>query len=228
MKTQFKQLLTLGLLVFAMACSKKAQVDPAKGLSAQIQRIVPQSILDTLQKKGMVINQGTTPPKIEGIFLVSPNILVSPYGPKDTYKPGDEFAETKYKFYEQSADNQSVKFDYKYLLTAGSGTGVGSYVSGNGNFFTLFSETTGKQGSLVTYKSIDVISGEITSTGIKNIQTAFIIKSKTGDDSNVAIIAVGLGRILKDGDGVAEKVNSYRIGVSEGTTGGKFKSPVRL
>ncbi len=96
-------------------------------------------------------------------------------------------------------------------------------MSGNGNFFTLFSETSNQIGSLVTYKAIEVISGEITSTGIKNFQIGFIIKSKTGDDNNTSVIAVGLGRIVKDGDGLAEKMSSYRVGMEEGTTK-NFKS----
>ncbi len=209
--------LLVACFVLVLSCKKK-ELDPTTGFSAQIQQIVPQSMLDTLKKKGMTINQGTVPPKIDGIFLNSPNVLVSPYGPGDSYKVGYEFAECKYKFYEQSADNQSIKYDFKYLLTSTSGTGAGSFVSGNGNFFTVFSEVSAQKGSLVTYKTIEVISGELTSTGIKNFQSALILKSKTGDDNNTALIAVGLGRTFKDGDGLAEKMSSYRIGIEEGTT----------
>lgn len=210
MKNLIKSTLILGLLIFAIACSKKEAVDPTKGFSEQIQKIVPQPILDSLQKKGLVINQGTVPPSLEGFFLCSPDVLVSPYGADDSYKVGKVIADYKYNIYGQSADKLTIKLDYKGIGISDVGTGKGSFVSGNGNFFTIFSETSGTNGSLITYKTVDVYSGEITSTGIKNFQYGFVITEKTGDPNNTVLIAVGKGRVYKDGDGLAEKVSSYR------------------
>lgn len=213
-----------GVFILALACGKKETVDPTKGFSEQIQKIVPQPILDSLQKKGLVINQGTVPPNIEGIFLCSPDVLVSPYGPEDGYKVGKVISDYKYKIYEQSADKLTIKLDYKGVSVSDNGTGKGSFVSGNGNLFTIFSESTGTSGSLVTYKTVDVYSGEITSTGIKNFQYGFVMTDKTGDANNVSLIAVGKGRVYKDGDGLAEKVSTYRKAAIENEitqTGGR-------
>jgi hypothetical protein len=215
MKNLMKSTLIFGLLVFAIGCGKKETVDPTKGFSEQIQKIVPQSILDSLQKKGLVINQGTVPPSLEGIFLCSLNELVSNYGAGDSYKTGDLFADYKYKIYEQSTDKLTIKLDYKGIGTSDNGIGKGSFVSGNGNFFTIFSETSGTSGSLITYKALDIYSGEMTSTGIKNFQKGFVLTDKTNDPNNTSLIAVGKGRVFKDKDGLAEKANSFRKAISE-------------
>lgn len=189
------------------SCNKKAKVvNPKTDLSNEIQALVPQNLLDTLQKKGLIINKGTLPPKIEGIFLVSPFTLVSNYGIEDSWLPGKIIDDYMYKFHSQNNENQEIKYDYKGVSNSDTGTGKGSFVSGNGNFFTIFSESDGKKGSLVTYKSIDVFSGEITDSGIKNLQYGLIMKEKTGDDSNVALIKIGKARVYKDGDNFATKV----------------------
>jgi hypothetical protein len=196
MKNLTKSTLILGLLIFAMACSKKDTTvtpDPNVGFSAAVQKVAPQATIDALRKSGMTINEGTVPPNVTGIFLESPTILMATYA-GDTKAIGDKVVDYTYKFFEPSSDNTTIKVSYK--SSVGDATGLGSVVAGNGNLFTIFSELTSSSGNVY----INIISGEITSTGIKNWQDSFVLKSELTKN-----------RIWKDGDGFSESKSSFRL-----------------
>lgn len=189
----FNVALVLGLTVFGSSCKKK-DVDPNVGFSAAVQKVLPQANIDALRKLGMVINEGTVPPNLTGIFLESPTLLLATY-PTDTQKKGDKVVDYLYKFFEPSADNTSIKVSYK----AGNGdiaTGLGSVVSGNGNKFIIFSELTEQSG--VVY--INVILGELTSIGIKGWQDSYVKKTELEKNS-----------VFENGDGLASTRSSFRI-----------------
>ena len=210
MKHLMKSTLMLGLFIFALACGKKETVDPTVGFSAQIKNIVPQSIIDDLKSRGMPINEGTIPPKVEGIYKSSPHTLEVPYGTDDSYKKGYEFLDLAMKFSSQKDDGSLV------IETKTGGVlanGVGGFLSGNGNKFSIFAELKYVDGS-VTATQIRVFSGEITPTGIKDFYTTIFIKEKV--DPNGTLFPVGKSRILKDGDGMASTTSSFRIVASEG------------
>lgn len=187
--------------LFMNGCKKN---DPEPGLSAKIQQIVPADLLSTMKTQGMPINAGKTPPNIEGIFISSPHTLVTTYD-GDSYKPGYEFIDFILKFSGQNSTEGSVSVDTKTGST--TSTGIGGFVSGSGNKFTLFAEVNLTNGN-ATAKQIRVFSGEITSTGIKDFYSTLVIKEKN-DPSNL-LIGVGKMRILKDGDGLASKRSSFR------------------
>jgi hypothetical protein len=197
MKNLIASALVLGFVLFIASCGKKETVDPAVGFSAAVQKIAPQATIDALRKQGMTINEGTVPPNVTGIFLESPTILLATYT-GDTKKVGDKVVDYTYKFFEPSADNTTIKVSYK--SSTGDATGLGSVVSGNGNKFTIFSELTSTLGNVY----INIISGEITSTGIKDWQDSYVLKSELEKN-----------RIWKDGDGFSELKTSFRLAASE-------------
>lgn len=171
----------------------------------------------------MNLNPGTTPPTVAGIYVASPYTLLANFGPEDGWKPGKVIPEYRYKLYEQKGDE--VKIDYKNTGTD-SGSGIGGFLSGEGKKFSLFSELSGTA-SGIPYKHLTIISGEMTSTGIKDFQYAFVMKEKTGDASNSILIATGKSRIWIDGDSLASKVETFRQaffenqGLIESTGGSK-------
>lgn len=197
--------LLAGFTIFSCSDSKKSSVTPS--YSTKIQKIVPDSIIKSLQSKGMVLNPGTTPPDVMGIFTANPFTLLAPFGPEDGYPKGKIIADYKYKFYDQKSDE--VKIDYKNISGTDNGTGIGAFLSGTGKKFSLFAELSGT-GSGIPYKHLTVISGEITSNGIKDFQYAFVMKEKTGDPTNSILIATGKSRIWVDGDSLASKTDTYR------------------
>lgn len=180
-------------------------------LSADIKNIIPTTMLRELKSKGMAINEGTTPPSIEGIYLASPYTLKSPYGAGDSWVAGRVIADYKYKFYDQTGGN--VKVDYKQPSASDHGSGLGSFISGSGNKFSIFSESNGGTSS-IEYTTVSVISGELTSTGIKDFQYGFIFTKKTGDDGDVNYIPKGKSRVWIDGNALADKVSTFRMGIN--------------
>ncbi|GAB3542138.1 hypothetical protein [Spirosoma fluminis] len=217
MKTILIKLLLLsGISVALTNCSKK-EIVPQSGLSQDIRNIVPQTIIDDLRKRGMVINEGAKPPKLDGVIYADPYRLVSPYGPSDAWREGKVIDSYHYKFYGQTADN---KITYDYTNGSDKGKGNGAFVAGNGNLFTIFSEDVGVSKG-INYKTVTIMSGEVTDKGVQAFQYAFVMTEKTGEDPTVEdkLIAVGNGRIWDDGDQLAEWASKFPQAVSPGATG---------
>lgn len=202
MKTSIRFTIIL-VLIFLSACKKDKDVSPA--FSAEIQAIVPQSIIDDLKKRGMPVNEGITPPNVEGIYISSPHTLASTYD-GDSYTVGYEFGDLNLKLSNQDEEALSVTIHIKQ--GGATGSGIGGFVAGTGNKFTIFSELDVIDGA-VTSKQIRVFSGEITENGIKDFYSALVIKEKNDPDKK--LIEVGQGRIIKDGNGLAEKTDSFRM-----------------
>lgn len=209
-------LITLLAAVLLAGC-KKSSVDPSKGLSAKIQGIVPQAILDEMKAKGLAVNEGSQPPQLTGIFIANPYTLLSPYSAQDGWQKGKVISDYKFRFYDQVGDE--VKLDFKQ--SSETATGLGSFVSGFGNKFTIFAQTKGVQ-SGIQNTQLSVISGEIGSDGIINFQYAFTFTEKTGDASNSILIPVGKSRIWEDGNQLASKTNAFRIAASNADTAVKL------
>lgn len=208
------------LAVFVGGC-KKSDVDPSKGLSTKIQGIVPKAILDDMKAKGLAVNEGSQPPQLAGIFIASPYTLLSPYGTEDGWQKGKVISDYKFRFYDQVGDE--VKLDFKQ--SSETATGLGSFVSGFGNKFTIFAQTKGTQNGIQNTQ-LSVISGEIGADGIINFQYAFTFTEKTGDASNSVLIPVGKSRIWEDGNKLANKTSSFRMAAPEADDVALSKSTV--
>jgi hypothetical protein len=206
MKTtiEFLKYFVLVALLVCQACKKGKDASPA--FSSEIQKIVPQATIDSLRAKGMIINEGVTPPDLNGVFIASPYVLVSTYK-DDTYSIGYQFSDLKLKFSGQNNANLGLTIQLKNGTATGDG--VGAFISGSGNKFTIFAEVDLVQGS-ASAKQIRVFSGEIIDGALSNFYSSLHIKEKK-DPYNL-LIPVGQGRILKDGDGKAEKSDQFRLG----------------
>ncbi len=197
--------LALGVLLLALnGCKKKEDVPP---LSAKIQRIVPTTVLDDMKAKGLVVNEGNQPPDVNGIYQANPFRLLSPHGPTDNYAKGRVINDYKYRFYDQKGDD--LKLDFKNTGGGDQATGVASFLAGSGQKFSLFGEQSGVSDG-ISYKVVSVISGELTATGIKDFQYAFVLTEK-GPDPNDKLIGVGKARVWEDGNALADKVGVYRL-----------------
>lgn len=207
-----KNLLTSSIIACALciillfdSCKKKS---PEPTLSAKIQQIVPAALLRDLKTKGMPINEGLTPPTIEGIFISNPHTLEVPYGPDDPNQKGYVFSSLTIRFSSQDNKELSVKIDTKSGSTISSGTG--GFISGTGNKFSIFAELLVQSGT-ATGKQLRIFSGEITPQGIKDFYTTLVFTEK--NDPNRHFLEVGQARIIKDSDGLTSKTNSFRMGV---------------
>ena len=203
-----KNLMTYGIamLLFVTICTLESCKKEKFKLSDKIQNIISEKTLEELVSKGLIVNDGTSPPDVGGIYFVSPYELVSPYGTDDPWTKGKIINDYKYKIYDQN--NDDIKVDFKNSANSDVASAVGSFVSGSGKKFTIFSEQNGTSGG-ATYKNVSIISGEITDDGIKDFQYAFVITDK--NDSLNQIMEIGQSRIWKDGNNMSETISTYRM-----------------
>jgi len=205
MKNITFQLLTIALILSALFVGcKKDKKEESKvqenGLTQEINNLIPDSIITAMVNLGMPINRGETPPDIAASFLASPFILKASTILSDV--PGYQFSDYTVTFYEQNNDNLSVKVDY--LNGPESGTGLGGFIVGANNSFSVFAEVnstySGKNATLV-----HVISGTLTATGIQNLYFANFMLNNNGNPGGIWI-EEGDGRVIYDSDGFSEKV----------------------
>ena len=173
----------------------------------RINRVIPEDILDQMDDY-IPIHDGVNPPNIEGQYLVSPMVLVhSTHG----YEPGDLFADTYVQFYNQDMKNNTLDYQdeevsYSYNI------GKGAFISGEGNDFSVFFNTTGTsyhEKYNVDFKMALVISGTKSSNGIKDLTYAFVMVDKS-DDSEGYTVPIGTFRVFKDQDGLSVPTNHFK------------------
>jgi hypothetical protein len=149
------------------------------------------------------IYDGSTPPNVEGEFLLSPMALT--YDSGNVWEVGHIFIDTYIKFHNQDMVNNTL--DYMEKEGNSESTGTGCFISGEGNNFSVFFNTEGYSRRSSTYvvytKTALVISGTMTDKGIKDLYYAFIMVDKS-DDPDGYIMKVGDFRSFKDSDGMSE------------------------
>ena len=210
--------LMIGILAASMlvvGCKKDENNDSKvqeNGLTEEINNLVPESIINEITSLGMTINKGGNPPSIENIYLASPFILKASNRPSDPI--GMTFSDYKVKFYDQNNDNLTIKSDY--VNGGESGSGIGSYIVGENNTFTTFSEVNSTyQGE--NAKLVHVVSGTLTADGVQNLYFANFMLDNNGNPNGIWI-EDGEGRVIYDSDGMSEKIDSLKSGSVEETS----------
>jgi len=187
----------LAILIVGLAmtgCVKDE--DMYNGLNSDIRNIIPEDIMKKFKELGITINGGNNPPNIEGSYLLSPLILV-----KSNFAdaaPGSQFKDYKLTCSEQNNADQTVVCAYASIAAIGSG--LGAFITGDGNKFSIFVETNGTLNGQ-PFKSVDIFSGEITPSGIRNFHWALIQTQEAP-----GTLRRGQGRLIKDGDGLSERI----------------------
>jgi len=202
------------VVLAASSCGKGEKVapktDPKLGSNYPevLNTIVTPAMIDTLKSHGLVINSGTTPPTVNGVFLQAPNVCIY-----DNVSPnaGRIFTNYEYQFLNQDNSKYTLTVNYSNAIVGAgdSGTdGAATYIAGNGNLFTVFAEVTGTLNG-VTYKELQVLTGEVQPAGLKNFQWAFLMVSKSEDPGDKKVAKVGTIRIFDDQDKFSEKQGTF-------------------
>ncbi len=221
MKTIFKSsILFLAVAVFisSLQSCKPKEGDPD---AVRIQNVVPQEIINELKSKGMRINEGNRPPKLDLSVRVSPMALLVPYGEEDGYEKGKIIPDNFYKFYGQTA-NQEITYD-AHQSEVYDGSGEGAFIIGANNRFTIFSEEEAVSFG-IPIKTVAIISGILDGSTIKDFQYAFVLTEKDGDEGNYKLMPVSKSRIWIDSDGISESTSSSRLSVFDSTLSGSAAS----
>ncbi|MDO4228613.1 MAG: DUF6252 family protein [Capnocytophaga sp.] len=170
-------------------------------VKSEIEKIIPSNKIEELKANGVEIHSGDTPPNIDGIFVSSPHILMKTYA-GDGYSVGHRWPNFIYQFL--TIHNGTGMLNYKAQDGSESAEGTSVYMTGSDNKFTIYSRTSGYTNG-VPKITTNVLSGEITPTGIKNLKNSYILIWKEGDTSNSKVMPIGAFRISGDSDGLSEK-----------------------
>ena len=202
--------------LLAISCSKsensvEKQVKTSGfNIPAEAKAIIPEEFIGKMAANGMTINEGTTPPKIHGIFATGILKMIYTSLNYDTFPIGKEIESYRFKFYEQRGTKIKTDYINEDILANDQATGRGTIISGNGNKFTAYLDMDITDIEIKT-RDVSVLSGEITPEGIKNFQYAFLKMEKTGDFSE-RMVPVGTIRIWISKDKLAIKKQEYPYG----------------
>lgn len=177
----------------------------------RITQQIPQEYLEKMSAH-MPIYSGSTPPTIDGVFVMSP--LVLGYS-SDGYTTSGYFADTYIRFRNQNFTKNTIQYQDKEGVNAGDETEM--VVLGQGDNFTVFAVVPGYQSTTnVSYKLATIVSGTMTESGIKDCYRAIVMVDK--DDPENKVMKVGTYRIFKDEDGLSSPTSwSSRSAVREGS-----------
>lgn len=186
----------LPILLVASCCKDESAIIPG-------QDFIPDEILDEIEANGQPIYDGYDPPKLEGTFFVSDLVKVesnfvdtaNPYG----------FADETITFSDYNEDKLTLKIDYKQ---GGSiGEGLGSFISGKGNNFTIYVRIDVEDlNNGHTHLLTKVVSGTLEENGIRDISISIFMVDDKGDPHD-RLIENGQGRRFKDSNNFSNKIN---------------------
>jgi hypothetical protein len=179
------------------------------GMTEDINNIVPKDVQDEMEDLGISLNGGGNPPNIAGSFLMSPLILVETTIPND-FELGHLFSDVYFRFSEQDNNNLTIKFEYVFNSEEqSSGEGTGAFITGSGNDFSVFVENLQTDEHGHRSRNVQVYSGTVTSSGIRDLYMAIFMIDDGGDpDDN--LIENGQGRLFYDSDRFSERISETR------------------
>jgi hypothetical protein len=184
---------TLGLVI-----EKTSRVEE-NGLTREINETVPDTLLDRMLEMGMQIHRGPEPPSIEGVFHISPLMLL------ESNVPGDpsthQFPDYYLQFTDQ--DNQVLTVTTDYVHGPSTGVGLGTFIVGSEDAFSVFANIT-----LVhqadTARVLEVYSGTVTTEGIEDFYVANFMLDNGGHRQ---FIPNGTGRVAYDEVGFSPRIS---------------------
>jgi hypothetical protein len=208
-RTIFVTLLMMPLALFLFISCQKDKEDPGE-LSQNIKNLVPDSTFNAIKGLRMPIYRGLEPPNLENTYLASPFTLKSTNIEGD-WDIGYVISDYYVRFYDQDDVNLTIKVDY--YNGGESGSGLGGYISGSGNKFSVF-VVVNSYYDVYPAKLLHVISGVMTADGIKNLYFANTMLNDYGDEGD-NWIENNQGRVFYDSDGMSP-ITDYAFKSTEG------------
>ena len=157
-------------------------------------------LVAALEELGFKINQGNTPPNVEGSYFSSPFILQESNIPEDT--PNHVFSDYTSTFSNQDVNSLTVDFIGNNRDQIDEGDG--SLISGENKSFSVYLKNNTQIGSSIMVSTAIAISGIMTDEGIEDFQYAILMLDDKGDPDEV-YIENNTGRLIHDSDGFSPK-----------------------
>ena len=190
----------------------------------RIDNVVPPDIQEQLDDY-IPIYRGVDPPNITGTYLVDPltTVYCEDYPNGGGFAPGKVVNSLVIRFTNQNTKTNAIDYDsYNAKDPNNYAEGNGAFVSGSGNNFTAYFNTEGHSNGIYN-KTALVISGTMTSNGIKDLHYAFIMVKKGSDPGN-SLMDEGVYRVFKDGDGLSVPTTWNRSN-APGTRSSSMETP---
>lgn len=180
-----------------VSCKKDSAEEKATDIfPAPIGSRVSQSMVDSLRNAGASIFSGTTPPIVNGIYLMHTDSCIYDNSPSNF--AGTLFVDYKFKFSNQDNTAFTLIADQKNVSTGAlSPTPASTYISGSGNNFSIFVLRTTTPGG-ISVEQYNVFSGTLTPGGIQNFQNILYVRKK-GSDPTGSYPAAGTIRVFVNG-----------------------------
>ncbi len=190
------------------SCKKDKTKDAEEILQRKITDIIPEKYIDTLTKLGLLINDGTTPPDVTGIYDLKPLVLVKSNRPSDS--PTMTFVDAKLNLYDQNSKTFDISLLGKMFLNT-KDSSLQTAISGSGNNFTVYGKVKAEAGNGINYAILAILitgTKDATTGSLKNVVYGLI----NIDNSNGGTIFIeeGEARIIKDIDGTSELTTVFR------------------
>lgn len=173
-----------------------------RGTERDIKDLYGEATIDSLRSLGLVINEGSTPPNLDGVYMTDAMVLEDTNIANDR-EIGFEFANLRFAISKQN--NDSLTLDFSGFDVTNRISSTESFISGSGNRFTVYlrvisdNEPTGSVG-VFAY----VFSGTKTTNGIENFSYGLMMVDDSGDLADI-YIDNNEGRRFTDKDGFVEQ-----------------------
>lgn len=155
------------------------------------------------ENAGMKIYTGNNPPNIEGLYK-SDSLVIFYDKPFENAAPvGTEVSSYNHKFYDQNPDG-TIKVVRQSLEGEDVGAGVGGFISGGNNCFSIFVDVKDKSLQCNTDEAT-IYSACKVEEGLGQLQAGFIVKENEGTGCGKTV-PVGHLRIITEDDGLAEQI----------------------
>lgn len=153
-----------------------------------------------MQDVGMAIHTGDTPPWIEGEYLL--DSLTISYDDVSS-AIGAPIIETYIGFQDQDSAAATVNTALHDAIS--DGTGVGGFVSGSGDCFTVWVRFDGHNfPDDCEYQMAQLFSGCVDDDGIEDLQFGYVLVDRTGPCQET--VTVDHRRIMDETDGLAQRL----------------------
>ncbi len=190
------------------SCEKEDE--STETLAEEIQDIVPKQYIDSLEAYSFELNDGKTPPNINGIYAFQP---INEHDNSGVFSKGEAAADATIKVANQAGTDADV-FIKGWVGAGWVDTSSAQIIAGKNNDFTLYAQA---RGGFPEYVYAYIISGVHTPGGIQRFRMAFVM---INDGGNPLAATTGTIRIFNDKDNNAAPTPVFRK-----SAGGSLQKP---
>ncbi len=173
---------------------------PIEDVPDGVNELLTSEDVEALRAVGMQVYTGDTPPWIEGDYLL--DTLTISYDDVSG-AIGAPIIETYLGFHDQ--DNDDGTLDTSLHDAISDGTGLGGFVSGEGDCFTVWVRFDGHNfPDDCVYQMAQLFSGCVDDAGIEDLQFGYVLVDRSGPCQDT--VPIDHRRVMDEVDGLAERL----------------------